>query len=143
MPVNFKTFGRLPGRPSRLIAIALEEVEYIEKLPKFQVQMAEWIAKDEATGDCAVCFAGAVMVMRLGAKMGKHTSIHNFPHEKCALKAIDLLRCGEVTSALGFLGLPREWGAQFDREIVSYDEDSSLCKAQLRELKDKLLKMGM
>lgn len=124
---KFKQFGKLPGKPSALIRIALDDLKKAEKDPTMKISMDTWlqVAKN-GVDKCAVCMAGSVMAKRLAptfpelvSKIVNYTfqlfgnitntnlspenhwgaKPENFPEEEPALSAIDDLRRGWVMEA--------------------------------------------
>lgn len=114
---------KLPKVMSKLIRIALKDLQKAEKAENVFVDMSEWFeptkiqCQVEVTGKilhetpaCVVCAAGSVMAFTLG-KLGKtkHSlEPYNFPENGSQLLAINDLRCGDVLSAAVNLDLLRD-----------------------------------
>lgn len=103
--------GRLPGRPSALIRLALADLRTVEVLPDlYKVSMAGWHSGSATpSGRCFVCLAGAVMAQTLGAPVGEEINPSAFPGpEYDALMALNAFRVGAVSSGLQSLKLPQD-----------------------------------
>jgi hypothetical protein len=105
----------LPKVPSKLILIALEDIEAVEKQPKFKFRMnTDWVTP---LGDnrCAVCAAGAVLVNRIDPSLpGELDKDGWFTPEFLddstnvqQLLAINNLREGDICSAFADLDLTK------------------------------------
>ena len=65
------------SKPSTLLRAALEDLERVEILPEYIVDMGTWhTPRVGGGGVCAVCLAGSVMAMRLGC----HRNLVEVPH---------------------------------------------------------------
>lgn len=121
-PKKFQKFGKLPGKPSELIRVALKDLRAAEKAKNLKIDMGHWVAK-KPDGVCTVCMAGAVMMNLDGpAKFQKrvdNTFINlydetlpaevstpsDFQKEEAALDAINSLRSGHIAEAFDALQL--------------------------------------
>lgn len=94
--------NKLPDKPSKLLMMALADLEKVEADPRYEVDMNTW---HEPNGKCRVCLAGSVMACTLGAPIDEclfYDSINDDATPK--LYALNMLRCGRVLSALEMLG---------------------------------------
>ena len=145
---RFKKIGRLPGRPSTLIRLALKDLAAVERSRKFTVDMGVWV---QPNGKCAVCLAGAVMVKTLRVNPWKDNpekyaitpSVGSTFNEASALIALDSLRTGKSVEACRYLGIFEEENIPRDRYIARYEESPDLFKKQLRQLATDLAKVGL
>jgi len=93
-----------PARPSELLALALRDIEWVEKNPKYDIDMTIWFSR------CSVCFAGAVMVRRFKIPDDRCCP-SNFTHNwNRAFWSLNAFRNGDITDALSNLGIERELG---------------------------------
>lgn len=122
--MTFKNFGKLPGKPSALIRLALADLAKVRKDPRYKVDMTGWHYK--AASKCHVCAAGAVMAKTLKKNINRKFDARNFGEESEALVAIDNMRRGWVGIALAFLGLPN--GGKFSRTMSCKFKRSEMLK---------------
>ena len=130
----------LPSVPSKLIEIALNDLEAMEKTPGVQIDMRSW--HDADAGGCSVCMAGAVMAKRLGAERDITYYPRDFPGDTRQLNAINLLRVGDVENACYTLKIknPNDFP---DREIIDYELSPTLFKEQMRSFARDLRVAGL
>lgn len=123
----------LPDKPSELLTVALDDLEKVEQMPGYIVDMAHFHWPD--VNGCRVCLAGAVIVNRLGGDPGQHLGPIKFDDRTAeAMYALDSLRCGFVGDAFSNLRLSVRDGAKFDRDVLDYSDDPAAFKAELRQL---------
>jgi hypothetical protein len=130
----------LPKVPSKLIGIALRDIEKAEASRKYKINMASW---HRPNSHCSVCAAGSVMAFSLGAKSGLKYHPYDFPENRDQLLAINWLRLGDVSCAnaeMNFGGA--EAVKKFNRGITDYDYDQRLFKRDMRKLAADLRKAG-
>jgi hypothetical protein len=90
----------LPDKASDLIEIALEDLEKIEKDPRYRIDMNKWHEPYQGPDGrpvCLVCFAGGVMASRLGIKPTEWACTTG--PEAGKLDALDCFRNGDIESA--------------------------------------------
>ena len=139
----------LPDRPSELIDIALEDLEAVEKDPKYRVNMSAWHRPDPFSGDgmCVVCLAGAVMARRTAKGLPRDFSFKPSdygPRNFVRLHALNDLRTGDVEDALGALGLEKPRGMRSWYSIPDYEvERPSKFKRAMRRLARRLEAAGL
>lgn len=64
----------LPNTLSGLLAVAVKDIQLLEKNPKFILDMNYWLKKTNG-GKCHVCMAGAVMHKELNVKITKNVDL--------------------------------------------------------------------
>jgi hypothetical protein len=94
---NSQTALELPNKPSDLIEVALQDLERVEKDPRYVVDMYKWHSPN---GLCKVCLAGAVMSRVV--EPTKWTTPSELFDATTAdkLKALDEFRTGSIRDAL-------------------------------------------
>lgn len=138
---KFKKFGKLPGRPSELICLALDDLEKAEKSDRYKIDMRKW--HHPAGGKCAVCLAGSVMAFSLKKSATKGPTPGLPSKEKNALFALNSFRAGEIDCAFLWLDIeapshavPSEIG------ITSYKESPEKFKSDMMHLAYSLWELG-
>ena len=107
---KFKKFGKLPGQPSKLIRIALADLEKVEKSPAYVIDMSRW---HEPRGErCYVCLAGAVISRTLSATPGLFKHPCHYGKEYYALLALNCFRMGKISNAFFYLDLHEDYEVQ-------------------------------
>lgn len=153
----------LPKVMSKLIDIAIDDLEKVEKDKCYVVNMSDWhspeIGQFGDDGHCSVCFAGSVMAMSLGVCMIKtrapeHDELRGNAQQ---LLAINDLREGDIDDAASRLritkrdkekfaekfGEDRDYDGLLKRSVVAYEHDPKKFKLQMRKLADDLRKVGL
>ena len=130
---------------SQLIEVALLDLESVEKLPGYRVDMWSWHEVDYLpNGGCAVCLAGSVMARRLGADPHENLSPEDFDDDiEDSLEAINLLRLGNVHEALAEISLPVPAGMPDIVPIAPYEDDPVQFKSDMRALAEMLRANGL
>lgn len=101
---KFKT--KLPDKPSKLILIALEDLEKVEGDSRYVIDMGNWHITPMAGDKCHVCFAGSVMAMRDGLKEWEMAIPHSFlRQDERKLTALNAFRIGMVGNGLASMGI--------------------------------------
>ena len=96
--------------PSRVIEMALEDLEAVEQSPNYRVVMEE-CHRPSQFGYCTVCLGGAVIANRLGGSPSQKLLFDSYEDggwgdEECArLSALDCFRQGLVGAALDYFGI--------------------------------------
>lgn len=99
-----------PTKLSDLIQLALDDIDAIEKDPRYVVDMNWWHMPMDVA--CHVCLAGAVMARSLEVPIDACSYPHYHKGWWAALKALDAVRQGILSSAFfGFYNkcMPEEW----------------------------------
>jgi hypothetical protein len=117
---------KLPNKLSRLLLVALEDLEALEARG-VEIDMSAWVTYRGAENNfepCSVCLAGAVMARRLPAPVTAALQRENRQDGTCLrysrpvlypkdierkLEALDRLRRGDVGRALLYVGERRAW----------------------------------
>lgn len=153
----------LPDKPSKLILVALEDLEWAEKNPKYRISMHAWHqpgmmeishfdGETESEQEvCQVCFAGSVMAKTCKSEWSSELTPHKFPKElKRKLIALNHFRCGEVESGLSCLGVDtplsldaNPWYTDHEMDEISADENRTVWKKQMRRMAGHLAKHGL
>lgn len=94
---------KLPSKPSALIRVALKDLDRVERNKKYRVDMNVW---HEPNGQCAVCFAGAVMTRAIPPT--ENYLFSKFPRDmEAKFDALDSLRGGLIDFALDSMNMPK------------------------------------
>ena len=152
VPESFKNFGRLPGRPSKLLKVAIADLQASVKAG-MKVDMNLYYRKNDA--ECTVCLAGAVMARSLNAaaKIKKVAGdsegdrmlySSSFPREELALMALDDLRVGDIQMAFAHLGLrkPEEYNMVGSVSVPYYEEGHKEFVQAMKALAKELERLG-
>lgn len=149
--MKFKKFGKLPGKPSALIRIAIRDMVEAKKAGH-GIVMSSWVVL--GTKKCTVCAAGAVMMNLPGFRRIKKEEenlkkepAHLFPcvfrRENMALHAIDYLRCGDISTACRYLGCAAPMGfAHWLGQIPQYEDSYKGFYAKMRQFAKELEAVG-
>lgn len=151
--------NRLPKKPSKLIRLAIEDLEKVEKLPhKYEIDMGQWhTPQNYGDHKCSVCLAGSVMAMRFHADPKDEIKPRDFARvfkfipssTQNRLIALDWFRRGHVKAGLRELGYPGhiiESFTDLDSEtpyLYWSEHEPARFKKPLLELADKLEQRGL
>jgi len=113
-----------PKLPSKLLAMALNDLEWVEKHKKYDIYMDIWV------DDCMVCFAGSVMVRRFYIDRRCRPLDFDWPWRHAFL-ALNYFREGRIMSALRYLDYHHHFK---DVDIPHYQYDPTNFKQNIREL---------
>ena len=132
--MKFKKFGKLPGKPSALLELAMKDLAKVERSQRYIVDMVEWHSPI-LNNQCAVCLAGAVMANSLDIPPDHDITPDCFYQEEHALCAIDEFRCGNISRGFKFLGI--SGGLEFNRTMPRYGnrEFKPAMKQLIKDLK--------
>jgi len=143
----------LPNLPSVLIRLALDDLEAVERDPRYVVWMGMWhqpisngrfLNYFQTDRDvCAVCLAGAVMARSLGFSPDQDLTPSQVPSEVRSLHSLDYFRTGAVAEALEHLGFQLPPNQSKRVHIPDYDLYPDDFKAALRDLADRLAAEGL
>ena len=124
---------KLPNKPSALIRVAMDDLNRVERLKGYTVDMDIW--HEPACGKCNVCFAGAIMSQTLKADPEDlmEPEMYNGDTEG-KLSALDSFRCGDVSGGFELMGLDNDKGYDLDREIPHYEYNRRAFKLAMRKL---------
>lgn len=143
--------------PSRVIEIALEDLEAVEQMPEtYKIDMGTW--HQSFNGKCEVCFAGSVMVNTFNVSEKLKCLPHHFDDDiQVRFYLINDLRQGVLSTGI-FVGKFNATAEQCDaiKEIALeiFDSTSSPLaysyrfapdqfKAQMREVSRRLKAIGL
>ena len=142
LPEAKPTTRELPDRLSDLILVAVEDLEKVEASSRYKVSMHCWHLPH--TDHCGVCLAGSVMAFSLGADPDVSIMPHSFPPNiNAKLRALNLVRGGDISFALETLDPERGAYRFFYESMVGYEDDPTEFKAQLRSVARRLAAEGL
>jgi len=122
-----------PALPSDLIALALKDLSWVEEHNEYDINMIVWAE------NCAVCFAGAVMVRRF--KIPDECCPTDFDSAwESAFYALDSFRMGCVSDGLNYLGFKRQFK---EMRICSYHQNHIHFKQDMNNLITFLQRNGL
>ena len=130
----------LPDNPSALLTVMLRDLRQIEATPGYEVDTTIWHVPDGAS--CAVCMAGAVMAVSLGAPRTVTRAPGNFRGNTNKLYAIDHFRQGDCSYAFWTMSLPEPIGRRFNRTMPKYSKRNKKFHKAVAELIDDLRASG-
>ncbi len=142
---------RLPNIPSKLIRLAVKDLEVVESKPRYVIGMGSW--HEARNNTCEVCLAGAVIANSLKiSPLNKDRNDYptkTFPdcfddRTSSKLKAIDAFRAGNIYTGLEHMGvnpIPRKAKQTF--QITSYYISPERFKIDMLKLADNLKSMGL
>lgn len=138
-----KKIKSLPDKPSKLIRVALRDLEKCERSRSYKIEMGDW---HRPNGKCAVCLAGAVMAKTLKADRreyaGPATWYHRGDHDTFnKLRAINYLRIGAVVDAGNLMSFDASSVPHVT--VVSYEDNPTQFKRDMRRLAALLAKNGL
>lgn len=132
----------LPHVPSQLIRLSLIDLEQVERLPGYHVNMWAFHQPDGAL--CIVCAAGATMAVRLGLSRGLSITPDDFDaHNREALSFIsDCAVAPWVQSAIRHVDRIGGWPIEIDIPYPAYKADRAGFYASRRALADAFEQSG-
>ncbi len=143
----------LPNKPSELISVALRDLEKVQKMKTRKIEMSQWVTRTPNNKMCAVCLAGAVMDRTMGATKALPNLRCIFPtdlairgiisrSDRGKLKALNLMREGEVNAGLSNMGVTEPLG-DFNRAMPEFRGKGTKFKAAMRQLAKDLKSKGL
>jgi len=137
---------RLPNKLGKMLTKALDDLEWVEKNPKYKVNMMEFARKRAHSGVCEVCLGGSQLIGNLPkGEFVIRPAEHLSPSTARKLFALDALRKGFVGNAIAEIQSsdPSMPVAADDHvldmeDVASYHDNPELWKAQMRLLAVKL-----
>ncbi len=128
---------KLPNKPSALITLAMNDLNRVERLKNYLIDMDVWHKTyfRDIMKVCRVCFAGAIMSQTLKADPEdlREPEMYNGDTEG-KLRALDSFRCGYISEGFNLMGLDESKGYGLDREIPHYAFDRRAFKLAMRKL---------
>ena len=121
---------KLPRKLAPLLRLALDDLRKVERSKRYEVNMGDWHSPNSY---CSVCLAGSVIAKTLDSDPKREIGPWNFGIKtQCALVALDHLRKGLVSSALGSLG--KKCTEDFDRSVIYYHDNRLQWWKDMRKL---------
>ncbi len=148
---------RLPEKISDLINMAIDDIEAIEKMENYVIDMGTWHETtkfDDGVEKCAVCMAGAVMVNTLKANYDQTifplSYAGNDPYTAQRLMALNSFRIGDLEGGWNDIHENEDgdndcvWpdGLEEDVEVDQYDVNPELFKEQMRNIAKMFADVG-
>ena len=135
-------YDPLPDKLSDLLELALDDLEKIEKNPRYGITMSAW-HEPLPDGICHVCLAGAVMAQTLEVPHNSDITPSLFPDTLSRkLNALDFLRKGEIAYAQMQMGMD-VYTQGLDIDVIKYHIDPKGFKQTLRKLVPELREKGL
>ena len=135
---------RLPDEPSELLALALSDLEKVERSSEYQVSMMDWHAPTTEAGVCNACMAGAVMAKTLEVNRFEEYLPSDFGTDtENKLFSINRFRKGCLTSGLEILGIDRPRSLASEIDVADYHEDPNQFKENMRDIIEALEREGL
>jgi len=137
---------KLPNKPSRLIYLAIEDLEIAEKSKDYEIDMGVFHIPN---GKCSVCFAGAVMAGTLECNKSEFITPDNFESDLGRqLNSLDFFRMGAISSGLNQTGLSvpeymETTSGRWREDIVHYGRDKNKFKEDMLALAGTLDLVGL
>lgn len=140
MTIEFQQYGKLPGQPSKLIRLAITDLQIVEKTPAYRIDMDQWYTpyNDKFY---LVCLAGAVMVNTLKIPKNKNFGPDDTEYGDL-LKALDRFRRGDIESAFLYLKLDIPESIPNNVDLPEYKYEPIEFIQEMNKLADLLEKMG-
>lgn len=141
--------SKLPKKASQLINVALNDLEKVQKLKDYKIDMDVWHEANEK--QCSVCFAGAVISQTIKASRWDSSYPQGLMEENVinikdrdALQALDYLRGGNTDEALQALNVDvnEEDQGDFNRYIPPFKGTGVSFKKAMKKLANDLEKAG-
>lgn len=123
---------RLPNKPSKLIRLALKDLEKVERQPdKYTINMSRWhippnefrdpqqddFRNAEERRTCSVCLAGSVMAGTLKKRRTVEFTPNSFPRDvEGKLNALNEFRTGDIIQGLSEMDIQEE---ELDQKLAS------------------------
>ncbi len=137
-PVKFRKFGKLPGKPSQLIRIAMTDLAKAEKA-KLKIDMGDWVTlqykkpkNKPAVKVCTVCLAGSVMMNTLGdtKRMKEMKCANGQPFEATDSKKYEFIPSHDFDWRKKLTGICTD---EFEKEERALEALNSLREGRLEE----------
>jgi hypothetical protein len=137
------------GVPSKLLRLALVDLEKCENDPLIRICMGTWLRKeryDPKATVCEMCLAGSVLYQTCGVRLapteGCVQDEYVNPVEEDWVSALDCFRQGCITHGLQYL-IPDYEGQRLDTQITPYDVDPLMFKADMNRIITILENLGL
>lgn len=143
---KFKRFGKLPGQPSKLIRLAIKDLEAVEGDTRYMVDMRFWHLANYDS--CHVCLAGSVMAKTLNIPEymywdGYMSTVPGYLRKTVpALHALNYLRIGYLALAFEDLEIPFPKTMKPAVSVTNYATDPVAFKADMLDLARQLEERG-
>lgn len=138
--MKYKYKNELPDKPSELIRRALQDMEAVEKMPQYMINLSTW---HEPKGDvCEVCLAGATIAAQ-GFPSNKTIWPYDFDDKTWAkLSALNYLRIGWIENAFDYLDIDFPENINKWVNITTYEKSPEKFKSDMYKLADYLQENG-
>lgn len=146
----------LTAKPSRVLALALEDLQKLERTPGFRINMSEWVSMYSGRYDefgiwqsdekeCVVCLGGSVLVERFNVKSWSGLNRGNFPKRaKQIARALNEFRTGDIWCGLMELGIKKIPGSlPCYAPVTGYHTNPSIFKRDMRGIIKQLEEAGL
>lgn len=134
--------NKLPNKPSKLIRVALKDLELVEQDNNYSIYMGDW---HMPLGDkCSVCLAGSVIARTLNTPLDAEVDPLDFNLiTKNKLLALNQFRVGYIGQGLHFLDIEQPKNTKTFVYIPHYDENPILFKERLSQMADSFEMRGL
>lgn len=157
----------LPSKLSELIVLAVKNLNKVEKMPDYAIDMSTWHDKRTYLEDkCCVCFAGSVMACELNVDKELYLSPRYFNESlKWKFASLDAIRKYCIAESLAFIERANrkehiKHNVNLENEIISklcslrkvsgfyqnlssYEEDAKLFKLNMLYIAKELKKLNL
>lgn len=118
-----KATRTLPSLPSRILALALHDLELCRKSETYDIDMRRWHQPED--GKCVVCLAGCSMAQTKKVSPDEIKAPYDLKEEdERKLVFLEYLRQGGVGPALSYLGYGIPLGLNQIEDIPDYCEEN-------------------
>jgi hypothetical protein len=142
---------RLPNKLSKLIRVAVKDLDTVSRKPGYRVAMGYWhqplidsTGRASTNRVCCVCLAGAVIAQRSSVRRMTKVEPSQFDVPVYTkLRALNFLRCGEIADACRAVGIKRPKGVSIARFVSPYEYVPALFYKDMEKLAKYLEKHGL
>lgn len=133
---------QLPDKLSDLMRLALDDLTKVEADPRYKVDMRQWFKWKDYV--CHVCFAGAVMAQTMEEPITGISAPQYYPYDiSRKLRALDLIRVGNVFSACREMDIPVAQRTVEDRDVTGYAIDPIQWRRDMNQILTELEAAGL
>lgn len=131
---------KLPDKPSKLILLALRDLELVEKDKRYKVKMEYWHQPIEKK--CYVCLAGSVLAKSFKEPISLLSSPDYFPGLANKLWALNSFRGGYISEGLYHLNIKCE-SKLIKVNIIDYAVSPKQFKSDMRLIAKTFASLGL